>query len=96
MTWKTCRAHDTAIVFVTHDINPVLGKVDRILYLAQGGFTIGTPDQVLRSEVLSDLYGSPVEVIRSGGRILVAGIPEGGEHHHIEHADGDHHPGAEH
>src|SRR5690606_8455281 len=30
------RSHDTAVVFVTHDVNPVLGMVDRILYLAQG------------------------------------------------------------
>ena len=78
------REHDTAIVFVTHDINPILGMVDRILYLAEGRFTIGTPDEVLRSEVLSDLYGAPVEVIRSRGRIFVAGAPEAGHHHDDE------------
>ena len=38
-----------AVLLVTHDINPVLGKVDRILYLANGRFTLGTPDEVLRS-----------------------------------------------
>ena len=77
------REHDTAIVFVTHDINPILGMVDRILYLAEGRFTVGTPDEVLRSEVLSDLYGAPVEVIRSGGRIFVAGAPEA-SHHEVD------------
>jgi zinc/manganese transport system ATP-binding protein len=76
------RSHDTAVVFVTHDVNPVLGMVDRVLYLAQGRFTIGTPDEVLRSDVLSALYGTPVEVIRSGGRVFVAGIPDGDVHHH--------------
>lgn len=75
------RSSGTAVVFVTHDINPVLGMVDRVLYLAQGGFTIGTPAEVLRSEVLSDLYGSPVEVIRSGGRVVVVGVPDQAEHH---------------
>lgn len=70
----------TAVLFVTHDINPVLGMVDRILYLADGRFTIGTPDEVLRSEVLTSLYGTPVEVIRSRGRIFVAGTPESGHH----------------
>jgi zinc/manganese transport system ATP-binding protein len=82
------REHDTAIVFVTHDINPILGMVDRILYLAEGRFTVGTPDEVLRSEVLSELYGAPVEVIRSGGRIFVAGAPEAG-HHHDDDLAGD-------
>lgn len=79
------REHDTAVVFVTHDVNPVLGMVDRILYLAGGKFTVGTPDEVLRSDVLTELYGTPVEVVRTGGRVLVAGIPQG-DHHHDEEA----------
>lgn len=78
------RTHGTAVVFVTHDVNPVLGMVDRLLYLAQGRFTVGTPDEVLRSDVLSDLYQTPVEVLRSRGRVFVAGVPEGGVHHHHE------------
>lgn len=65
-----------SVLVVTHDINPVLGMVDRVLYLAGGSFRVGTPDEVLRSEVLSELYGTPVEVIRSKGRILVVGTPE--------------------
>ena len=70
------REHGTAVVFVTHEINPVLPYVDRVLYLAGGGFRVGTVDQVLNSATLSDLYGAPVEVVRSRGRILVAGVPE--------------------
>lgn len=77
------REHNTAVVFVTHDINPVLSMVDRVLYLARGGFTVGTPDEVLRSDVLSDLYGTPVEVIRSNGRIFVAGSPDDVHHHAV-------------
>lgn len=66
----------TGVVFVTHDINPVLDMTDTVLYLANGRFTSGPPEEVLTSEVLSDLYGTPVEVIRSGDRVFVAGIPE--------------------
>ncbi|MDO9589733.1 MAG: metal ABC transporter ATP-binding protein [Microcella sp.] len=75
------RLHGTAVVFVTHDINPVLSMVDRVLYLALGRFTIGTPDEVLRDDVLTRLYGTPVEVFRSRGRVIVVGAPEA-EHHH--------------
>ena len=74
------REHDTAVLFVTHDINPVLGMVDRVLYLAQGRYTAGTPDDVLRSDVLSSLYGTPVEVFRRGDRVFVAGGVEEGHH----------------
>jgi zinc/manganese transport system ATP-binding protein len=79
------REHNTTVVFVTHDVNPILGMVDRILYLAGGKFMIGTPDEVLRSDVLTGLYGTPVEVVRVAGRVLVAGIPLG-DHHHDEEA----------
>lgn len=69
-----------AVLLVTHDINPLLDVVDRVLYLGNERFRIGTPDEVLRSDVLSELFDAPVEVVRAGGRILVAGIPE--QHHH--------------
>lgn len=75
------RRLNTAVLFVTHDVNPILGMVDHVLYLAGGRFTIGTAKEVLRSEVLSELYGTPVDVFESRGRIVVVG---GGdeEHHH--------------
>lgn len=78
------REHNTAIVFVTHDINPILDHVDRVLYIAGGSFQLGTPDEVLRSEVLSALYDAPVEVIRAGGRLIVLGTPDADEPHHHE------------
>lgn len=81
------REHGTAVVFVTHDVNPVLGMVDRILYLAAGRFRIGTPDEVLRSEVLSELYGTKVEVLRTAGRVVVVGIPDAEDPHHPHIAD---------
>lgn len=65
------REKDTAIVVVTHGINPVLDAVDRVLYLAPYGHRIGTVDEVMRTEVLSELYNANVEVTRVGGRIVV-------------------------
>ncbi|MEN2738742.1 ATP-binding cassette domain-containing protein [Microbacterium sp. X-17] len=76
------RAAGAAVLFVTHDINPVLGSVDRILYLAGGRFMLGTPDEVLDSRVLSDLYGAPVYVLRAGGRLVVVGAPDAEESQH--------------
>ncbi len=79
------------VLLVTHDINPVLGQVDRILYLAHGRFTLGTPDEVLRTEVLTSLYGAPVFVLRAGGRLVVVGAPDAEEaHHHAGDHDHDH------
>ena len=81
------RSMGLAIVFVTHEINPVLPYADRVLYLVGGRWAVGTPSEILTSERLSALYGAPIEVVRLGERILVAGSdgdytePEGHTHH---------------
>jgi zinc/manganese transport system ATP-binding protein len=84
------RGTGAAVLFVTHDINPVLSRVDRILYLAGGRFMLGTPDEVLDSRVLSDLYGTEVFVLRAGDRLVVVGAPDADETHH--HHDASHGP----
>ena len=84
------RQREAAVLFVTHDVNPILDVVDRVLYIAGGRFRIGSPDEVLRADVLSDLYGTPVDVVRTMGRIVIVGANEAHEHHPGEvdpHAD---------
>ena len=72
------------VVFVTHEINPVIRAVDRVLYVAGGRWAAGTVDEVLTGESLSDLYGAPVDVVRVRDRIVVVGgdwePPSGGHH----------------
>lgn len=76
------RSAGTPVVFVTHDINPVLSMVDRVLYLAPGDWAIGPPRDVLTSETLSSLYGTPVDVLELRGRIVVVGTPDDHGAHH--------------
>ena len=75
------RNNGSAVLFVTHDVNPIIDYVDKVLYLAQGKHSIGTADEVLRSEVLSELYGAEIDVVRNQGRIVVLGAHD---HHHHE------------
>ena len=77
------RRAGTPVVFVTHDINPVLSIVDRVLYLAPGDWAIGTPDDVLTSETLTRLYGTDVDVLRVRDRIVVVGTPDDQHVHHV-------------
>jgi len=42
-----CRARNVAVMLVSHDINPLLPLVDRVLYKPHGQSTIGTTDEVL-------------------------------------------------
>ncbi|WP_410605067.1 metal ABC transporter ATP-binding protein [Amycolatopsis sp. lyj-90] len=81
------RSADTAVLFVTHEINPILSYVDRVLYLVNGQFRVGKPDEVMNSETLSELYGTRIEVLKVGGQIHVAGAQSSlceDEPHHID------------
>jgi zinc/manganese transport system ATP-binding protein len=75
----------TAVLFVTHEINPVVPLADRVLYLVDGRFRIGTPEQVITSETLSALYRTPVRVVRLADRIVIVGAENGG--HHVQHRE---------
>lgn len=59
------------VLFTAHDVNPLLGAMDRVLYLGRGRGAIGSVDEVISAVVLSELYGIPVEVLRVDGRIVV-------------------------
>ena len=63
--------HPAAVVCVTHSINPVMGVVDRVLYLGPEGHVVGSIAEVMRSEVLSELYGTRVDVVEVDGRMVV-------------------------
>lgn len=76
------RRSDTAILFVTHEINPVLPITDRVLYLVDGRFRVGTVAEVMNSATLTELYGSRVDVAEVAGRLVVLGGD--GEHQHCE------------
>ncbi|MET1155565.1 ATP-binding cassette domain-containing protein [Arthrobacter sp.] len=81
---RQCHEKNSAVVFVTHEINPIIDYVDRVLYLAGGQFRVGTPEEVMTTEVLSNMYNSHVEVIHNQGRIIVVGLPDATTHQHGE------------
>jgi zinc/manganese transport system ATP-binding protein len=60
-----------AILISAHDMNPLLGVMDRVVYLAAGRAVSGAVEEVVRTSVLSELYGHHVDVLRVHGRVLV-------------------------
>ncbi|MGX8010950.1 metal ABC transporter ATP-binding protein [Mesorhizobium sp. ORM8.1] len=60
-----------AVLFCSHEINPLLRAVDRVLYLGNGQAAIGGVDEVINGPVLSKLYGTHINVVRVAGRIFV-------------------------
>ncbi len=76
------RRAGTSVLFVTHDVNPVMPYVDQVLYLAGGVWAMGSVDEVMNSETLSALYGTEVDVLRVRDRLVVVGTPDAEHHHH--------------
>ena len=81
------REHGVSVIFVTHEINPIIEHVDRVLYLANGRFTVGSVEEVMTSETLTSLYGTPVSVLKSNGRYVVVGETHASDHCHVEGGD---------
>jgi zinc/manganese transport system ATP-binding protein len=68
---RLAREERITVLVSAHDMNPLLGAMDRIVYLAHGRAASGTTGEVVRTEVLSALYGYHIDVIRVHGRVLV-------------------------
>ncbi len=65
------QAEAVTVLFTAHDLNPLLGVMDRVLYLGNRRAAIGTVNEVVTDEVLSRLYDMPIEVLRIKDRIVV-------------------------
>ena len=68
---RVAREHQLAILISAHDINPLLAAMDRVVYLAAGKAVSGTADEVVRTDVLSALYGHHVHVLHVHDRVIV-------------------------
>jgi len=81
-----CREQGVTVLLVAHDVNPILPFVDRVVYVAGGRVLSGAPQEVIRTDTLTRLYGTPVEVLRtSDGRLVVVGQYEPVSHHPHDH-----------
>jgi zinc/manganese transport system ATP-binding protein len=68
---RIAKEQQVAVLLSAHEINPLLPVMDRVVYLAAGRAASGTASEVVRTEVLSELYGHHVDVIRVHDRLLV-------------------------
>jgi zinc/manganese transport system ATP-binding protein len=60
-----------AVLISAHEMNPLLEVMDRLVYVAHGRAASGTTQEVVRSDVLSALYGHQVDVLDVHGRMIV-------------------------
>jgi len=79
---RICEEQQVTVLLVAHDVNPILPDLDRVVYVAQGQVVSGKPEDVIKTETLTRLYGAPVEVLQtSDGRLVVVGQHEPVSYH---------------
>ena len=87
---KVCRERKITVLFSAHELNQLLGTLDRVLYLGNGQAVLGNVDEVITAPVLSRLYGADIDVVHAGGHIFVLSRGREVEHGAHQH-DHDHH-----
>ena len=65
------RERNVTVLFSAHELNQLVGALDRVLYLGNGQAALGTVEEVVTAPVLSRLYGTDIEVVHAGGHIFV-------------------------
>ena len=91
---RFARDRNITVLFSAHELNQLIGALDRVLYLGNGQAALGTVDEVVTAPVLSRLYGAEIDVVRADGHIFVLSRGrdvERADHSHDHGHDHDHH-----
>ncbi len=75
---RVAREQQIGVLLSAHDMNSLLPVMDRVVCLADGRAASGPAAEVVQTEVLTRLYGHPVEVLNVHGRTLVVATPGAG------------------
>jgi zinc/manganese transport system ATP-binding protein len=89
------RKRNITVLFSAHELNQLIGALDRVLYLGNGHAALGTVAEVVTAPVLSQLYGTSIDVVRADGHIFVLSrgrdVERSDHLHDHGHGDGHHH-----
>ena len=91
---KVCRERKITVLFSAHELNQLLGTLDRVLYLGNGQAVLGTVEEVVTAPVLSRLYGTEIQVVRADDHIFV--MSRGSDVERTDHLHDHHGHGHEH
>ena len=86
---NVCRERKITVLFSAHELNQLLGALDRVLYLGNGQAVLGTVEEVVTAPVLSRLYRTEIRVLRADGHIFV--MSRGRDVERTDHLHDHHH-----
>jgi zinc/manganese transport system ATP-binding protein len=86
---RFARERNITVLFSAHELNQLIGTLDRVLYLGNRHAALGTVAEVATAPVLSQLYGTEIEVVRANGHIFV--LSRGRDVERADHGHDDGH-----
>ncbi len=86
---RFARDRNITVLFSAHELNQLIGTLDRVLYLGNGRAALGTVEEVATAPVLSQLYNTDIQVVRADGHIFV--LSRGRDVERSDHAHDDGH-----
>lgn len=85
---RVCDERGVTVLLVAHDVNPLLGYLNSVVFLGGGRALAGSVAEVINARSLTELYRAPVEVLETAdGRLIVVGLPEAPHHHGERHPE---------
>ena len=90
---RVARERNITVLFSAHELNQLIGALDRVLYLGSEQAALGTVEEVITAPVLSRLFGTEIQVVRAEGHIFV--MSRGRDMEHVDHQH-DHEHGHDH
>ena len=93
---RFARDRNITVLFSAHELNQLMGALDRVLYLGNGHAALGTVAEVVTAPVLSRLYGADIDVVRADGHIFVLSRGRDVDRADHQHDDGHHHHAHDH
>ena len=93
---RFARDRKITVLFSAHELNQLIGALDRVLYLGKGQAALGTVAEVVTAPVLSRLYGADIDVLHADGHIFVLSRGRDVERTDHLHDEGHHHHNHDH
>ena len=66
---KIKREKGITMIITTHDVNPLIEIGDKVMLLNRRLVAFGTPDEVLRDEIIGKVYGAQSKAVRIGDKL---------------------------
>jgi len=66
---KIKKEKEITMIITTHDVNPLIEIGDKVMLLNRELIAFGTPDEVLRDEIIGRVYGAQSKAVRIGDKL---------------------------